>query len=185
MQVGGPDDIEPLRPGRNYTFHLTFVNPLWESIEVFVEVAEPSDEESEADEDDDKGVETSNADDATAQQGRAAEQLDSRSAPLHNAEKRKPYQVSILAKKFKINAYAEAWEYEGLDDDADDLQGLPEAASSGIDGSEGGSTVTRRRRHGPAVLAQKGNKTVIQLDLVTGREASGILRVGRGQGMRK
>lgn len=118
---GSAQDLsEPLRPGRNYSFQLTFVNPLFESIEVFVELAEPLPEGAE------------------------------------EGEKRK-WQASMPAGSFAMDAFAEAWEYEDEDEDEQEKG--------------------KGKRMPPGVLGQKLNRTIVQLDLVTGREASGSIHV--------
>lgn len=136
IPIGSTQDIsEPLRPGRNYSFQLTFVNPLYEVIEVFVELAEPVPEEEQS------------------------EDLFTVGEEKSQAKKKRHWQASMPANSFSMDAFAEAWEYEADDDDEDLL------ASKRI------------AKLGPGILAQKFNRTVVQMDLVTGREAIGPIRV--------
>lgn len=142
IAIGSAHDIsEPLRPGRNYSFQLTFVNPLFESIEVFVELAEPVPEEEEA----------------------GAGGVDVRMRVVEKEERKKRnWQASMPATSFPMNAFAEVWEYEA--DEDDDAQ-MGEGSANGAN------------KLGLGILAQKYNRTVVQMDLVTGREASGPIRV--------
>lgn len=162
MAIGSPQDIaEPLRPGRNFSFQLTFTNPLYEAVEVLVEVLDPVDEEG---------------DEATASTGgrdvnrRMITREDDNSANVDDTPSARPqWNVSMPGPSFGINATAEEWEYEDEDDDDDSN----EAAGLDTDGVS-----RRRRKYGVGVLAKKGNKTVVQLDLAIGREAkSGDIRV--------
>lgn len=136
IPIGSTQDIsEPLRPGRNYSFQLTFVNPLYEVIEVFVELAEPVAEEEQS------------------------EDLLTVEEPKSQVKKKRHWQASMPATSFSMDAFAEAWEYEADDDDEDV------------------SASKRTAKLGPGILAQKFNRTVVQMDLVTGREAIGPVRV--------
>ena len=142
ITIGSAQDLsEPLRPGRNYSFQLTFVNPLFEAIEVFVELAEPVSEEEEA----------------------GAGEVDGGMRVVEKQERKKRnWQASMPATSFPMNAFAEVWEYEA--DEDDDAQ-MGEGSASGAN------------KLGSGILAQKYNRTVVQMDLVTGREASGPIRV--------
>lgn len=155
VSVGSPHDVtEPLRPGRNFSFQLTFTNPLYEPVEVTAEILEPLDVEEQEDDENayvidnqaisgsDKGVSSSKSGDTTFDQ----------------------WHASMPASTFGINAFAEAWEYEAEDDEDSDI------------GFDSNST-SASRKYGPGVLAKKANKTVVQLDLAVGREASGHVRI--------
>jgi hypothetical protein len=76
-------------------------------------------------------------------------------------KKKRHWQASMPATSFSMDAFAEAWEYEADDDDEDV------------------SASKRTAKLGPGILAQKFNRTVVQMDLVTGREAIGPIRVSQ------
>lgn len=114
---------------------------------MLVEIAEPVEEEAYPVEDGDV-LEPSQE---TISQTREDSQ------PVH-------WNVSMPNPSFGINACAEEWEYDE-DDDED------EAAL------DSGTASARSRKHGPGILAKRGNKTAIQLDLSVGREATGDIRV--------
>lgn len=154
---------------------MTFVNPLFEAIEVFVELAEPVEVESET-EGASAGAGAGNdhaipgsalVDAATSAAGELMHaEREATTAVQANMEakpksERRHWQASMPATSFPMNAYAEAWEYEADEED--------EGGTSGK-GREGS-------RLPVGVLAQKFNRTVVQMDLVTGREASGPIRV--------
>lgn len=152
VAVGSLQDLaEPLRPGRTFSFQLTFTNPLYDAVKVLVELLGPLDEEEEIEDGED-----------TALQG----DDDSK------VEVKRPWSVSMPISTFGINPYAEAWEYEDEEDEVEvNSDGPANAASVG-------SSSRRHSKHGPGVLARKGNKTAVQLDLAIGREAAaGELRV--------
>jgi len=190
IEVGSAEDVEPLRPGRNYTFHLTFVNPLWERIEVFLNAAEPEGGEVQDEDEgtknqkarDDIGLEAHHASSGPAAGEEKAEEGSNTTTESRQTQRpKRSYQVTLPATKFAIDAFVEDWEYEGLDDDGnDDLLGqggLPESriVAEGSEGASGGAS--RRKRQPPGILAKKGNKTVVQLDLATARDAAGTLRI--------
>lgn len=147
VAIGSAQDIaEPLRPGRNFSFQLTFTNPLYEAVEVLVELLDPSEEEEEDNE---------QYQDSTLRKAGTER-------PIH-------WNVSMPGPSFGINATAEEWEYEDEDDNDEN--------DAGLDSATVAFSAARRRKWGPGVLAKKGNKTVVQLDLAIGREASGEVRV--------
>lgn len=74
------------------------------------------------------------------------------------------WNISMPATSFGINAFAEEWEYEGEDDESEDVAG------------ESGTT-PRSHKFAPGILAKKANKTAVQLDLSVGRDASGPVKV--------
>lgn len=74
------------------------------------------------------------------------------------------WHASVPGTTFGINAFAEAWEYEAEDDEDENI---------GFDSNSPSAS----RKYPPGVLAKKANKTVVQLDLAVGREASGQVRV--------
>jgi len=88
----------------------------------------------------------------------------SASKPTENTSE--DWNVSMPATSFSINAFAEAWEYEGEDEDNDDGGGGLASISD-----------TKGRKHAPGILAKRGNKTVVQLDLAVGKEATGEVRI--------
>lgn len=137
--MGSIQDLsEPLRPGRNYSYNLTFTNPLYEAIEVTLEILSPSLKPPSKD----------------LQLEEAEKQEEKES------DSKQPWMISLPGKSFGIDAYAEAWEYEGDSDN--------DAHNSGS---------SRGKRYGPGIVTKKGNKTVVQLDLAVGREAWGSVRV--------
>lgn len=155
--IGSTQDIaEPLRPGRNFSFQLTFTNPLYEAVEVLVELLDPLEEVDEEDPTDEREG------DAKKSDSTGLKTLSSRA----NQDSSTHWNASMPGPSFGINAYAEAWEYEEEEEDDDE-------GSAGGDGGSG----TKKSRYGPGVLAKRANKTVVQLDLAVGREASGEVRV--------
>lgn len=102
MQVGSDQDIaEPLRPGRNYSYQLTFINPLYETISVQLDQLDPADLDVDEEEDTEKpGAEREGA----VKRLRAAQH----------------FQVVLPGTNFDIDQYAEAWEYEAAIEDEDD-----------------------------------------------------------------
>ena len=218
------DQLEPLRPGRNYSYQLGFSNPLYEDIEVIVELAEPIPEDEDEDEDEDDSVEMAEGGSARDQRqepvtavggterpdpaprrDRPSTASGSAPAPVPApapAPAKRHWQASMPGSCFSISALDDAWQYDVHDDDDDDDYGEAPGVSAGEDGRETGAGGSgsgslgatgstgagagvgsagaggrRRRRYGPGILAKRGNKTVVQLDLVVGREASGVIRV--------
>ena len=228
IPVGSEQDhLEPLRPGRNYSYQLGFSNPLYEDIEVLVELAEPVPEDEDQDEDDEQEQVDDNDDEAEAWDRRHQRQEqviavggaerptvassrdvdDQRArgaaAPAPAAAKRH-WQASMPGSSFSISALDDAWQYDMHDDDDNDgddhvdAQGVSTgedglgtgaggsagaAGSTGAGAGVGSGSGRRRRRYGPGILAKRGNKTVVQLDLVVGREASGVIRVSGRQSL--
>lgn len=128
---------------------------------MLVEVLDPGDEEEEAE-------------DIASATGKDADKRmitggDVNSTNTEDKPSERPqWNVSMPGPSFGINATAEEWEYED-EDDYDNNE------ASGLD-TDGVSR--RRRKYGVGVLAKKGNKTVVQLDLAIGKEAkSGDVRV--------
>lgn len=148
ISVGSPQDVaEPLRPGRNFSFQLTFTNPLYEAIEVILEQLEPASEDMN---DDDRITSTVNPGEDPTQERKGPKQ---------------PWAITLPGPVFGIDAFAEDWEYEAAEDEDDDLDSFSSSASS------------KKRKYGPGILAKKANKTVVQMDLTVGREAVGEIRV--------
>ncbi|GAA6002127.1 uncharacterized protein JCM10292_000768 [Rhodotorula paludigena] len=146
--AGAPGDDEPMRPGRTYTFELSFVNPLYEPIHVRLAVARPAPPKCTA------------APPAEGVQGTAA-------APGP------PFAVNLPSPTFPIAAYAEDWEYEDQDDQ-DDLAEEDEAGA-GADGDASGraSPTKRKRRGGPGIVERRMNRTTVVMEVAVGRDASG------------
>lgn len=146
--TGVPGDDEPLRPGRTYTFELSFVNPLYEPIHVRLAVARPAAPKATA------------APPAEGVQGTAA-------APGP------PFAVNLPSPTFPIAAYAEDWEYEDQDDQ-DDLAEEDEAGA-GAEGDASGraSPTKRKRRGGPGIVERRTNRTTVVMEVAIGRDASG------------
>lgn len=194
------DNLEPLRPGRNYSYQLGFSNPLYEDIEVLVELAEPVPEDDDDDDEEEDDV------DKAEEGGQQQEQLSAgagtqsqdpvpgKSKDREATKAKRHWQAAMPGTSFSISALDDAWQYDAHDEDDDDGDGalhgererdtgLETAAgeSAGIVGVTGiggsGGSGRRRKRYGPGILAKRGNKTVVQLDLVVGREASGVIRV--------
>ncbi|KAK4056932.1 hypothetical protein OIO90_002182 [Microbotryomycetes sp. JL221] len=144
-----PDD-EPLRPGRTYTFELTFTNPLYEPIQVKLAVAKPKTDVRG------KGVDGS-VDEA------------GRSEPS--------FAVNLPSSTFEVSAYAEEWEYE-QDFDAHDED--EDESDSRDDVTEVGRGTKRSRsgvsRHGLGVVEKKMNRTKIVMDVAVSKDAIGPLR---------
>lgn len=144
IDIGSAQDrAEPLRPGRQHEFHVTFTNPLYEKIQVYVEVdAEPKS----------PGSAIAAIPEGKAGQGSAESNEGSGDV--------KQYTTSLACERFEIGPFTEVWEREYTED--------PE----GDDRRNGG-------RLPAGILAKKGNKTVVQLDLTTARGAAGPIVVSR------
>jgi dynactin-4 len=169
VAIGSSQDIaEPLRPGRTFSFQLTFTNPLYDAVEVLAELLDPLDEEGEEEQ-------------ATCE--KEGDVVRGAENPA-KVEIKQPWNVSMPSSTFGINPYAEAWEYEDEEDETEtSIDGLAASSSGGTTTvgtgpSSSGNSTSRRRKHGPGILAKKGNKTAVQLDLAIGREATaGDIRV--------
>ncbi|KAM0787561.1 hypothetical protein ACM66B_003631 [Microbotryomycetes sp. NB124-2] len=148
-------DDEPLRPGRTYTFEVTFTNPLYELIQVKLAIAEP--ESTSTTTTTSAVVDESERDDGTA----------SLSSP--------PFAVNLPTSFFEVSAFAEEWEYE-QDYDAMDLD--PPAPAEGCGGGENDQEGMRKRpsRFGLGVLERKMNSTRIAMDVIVAKHAVGPLK---------
>jgi hypothetical protein len=132
------ESSEPLRPGRNYSFTLTFANPLYEVIQVQISIVDPPSSQSEEEE-----------------------------YPQQDHH----WTASLPCPSFDIGPFAEDWEYEN--DLSDNEDGSPSNGKS------------RKKRYPPGMLAKKANKTVILMDLATGREAAGNVKVRHSISLRR
>ncbi|GAA6002447.1 hypothetical protein JCM10207_001126 [Rhodosporidiobolus poonsookiae] len=151
--AGGGED-EPLRPGRTYTFELSFTNPLYEPIHVRLAVARPG---------------ASKAALAASEAAAALAEAEGQPAPPPPPA---PFAVHLPAPQFAISAFAEDWEY---DDDEDAV--LREDEGEVDEGAgEGGSPTKKKRRGAPGIVERRMNRTTVAMDVAVHRDTVGPLR---------
>ncbi|GAA5857502.1 hypothetical protein JCM8547_009305 [Rhodosporidiobolus lusitaniae] len=144
--AGGKE--EDLRPGRTYTFELSFTNPLYDPIHVRLAVARPGALPS-----------SSSSQPALGEDGQ----------PLPPPPP--PFAVNLPSSTFPISAYAEDWEYE---DDEEAI--LREEEGEGDEGAGEGGSPKKKRRGGPGIVERRMNRTTVAMDVAISRDAIGPLR---------
>lgn len=97
-------ESDPLRPGRSYSFEVAFVNPLYDAIQVRLDLS-------------------SSASATTGGDPAAVSQDSTEEVPIVP-----PFTLSFPTTSFGINAYAEQWEYEDAEDEND--MDIDDASSS-------------------------------------------------------
>ncbi|GAA5835594.1 hypothetical protein JCM11251_002972 [Rhodosporidiobolus azoricus] len=150
---GGGADEEPLRPGRTYTFELSFTNPLYDPIHVRLAVARPDPPSSKAI--------------TAAATGETAEEQPPTppTAP--------PFAVNLPSSTFPISAYAEDWEYE---DDEDAILREDDEVGEGGEGGDGASPTKKKRRGGPGIVERRMNRTTVAMEVAISRDTVGPLK---------
>jgi dynactin-4 len=142
---------EPLRPGRTYTFELSFTNPLYDPIHVRLAVARPN---------------------ATSKPPAIlSEEAPEQQAPTPPPP---PFAVNLPSPQFPISAYAEDWEYE--DDEDAVLREDEERDEDGGAGGDGASPSKKKRRQ-PGIVERRMNRTTVAMDVAVQRDTVGPLRV--------
>lgn len=185
----GPVDEEALQPDRNYTYEMTFSNPLDDAMTVRVFVARPQPPRSEA--------------------SLTSPSIEQTSGSATKPARAKGWQVSTSTSAFPIHPYNEVWE---LDEDDADLLGegsksehgrgsgsagaAAENAGDDVGGGGSGDSAqsgsdddgqdykrsrttggARRKRRGDGIIRRKGHRTTIGLDLALSREVHGDIEV--------
>ncbi|GAA5901481.1 hypothetical protein JCM6882_006291 [Rhodosporidiobolus microsporus] len=146
---GAGADEEPLRPGRTYTFELSFTNPLYDPIHVRLAVARP---------------------DAVAPPTVSAGGEEEGQPPAAP-----PFAVNLPSSTFPISAYAEDWEYE--DDEEAILREEEEREGDGAgEGGEGASPTKKKRRGGPGIVERRMNRTTVAMEVAISRDTVGPLK---------
>jgi dynactin-4 len=142
---------EPLRPGRTYTFELSFTNPLYDPIHVRLAVARP------------------NSTSRPPLPAVATVEGETEQAPTPPPP---PFAVNLPSPQFPISAYAEDWEYE--DDEEAVLRDEEGDEESG--GGEGASP-SKKKRRAPGIVERRMNRTTVAMDVAVHRDTVGPLRV--------
>lgn len=159
------DAAEPLRPGRRYAYQVVFTNPLEEEIQVSVQLAHLVDQETLA------RTLTRRSHDEKIEQ---ASEAPASFRHFQSSRWRVTLPTNPAPLEFGIGPFAEDWEYEH--DTGQD--GYEEYDGGGDAGSgDGQSRLRGRRGYAPGVLSRKANRTAVAIELQTGREASGHIRV--------
>lgn len=167
----GPEDERPdskgMIAGRSYPFQLSLTNPLYDPIQVRLSV---------------QRVHVSTTP-ATGTSSIAAGERAQTPAPQEKS-RRPPFAISLPTTTFPIAAFAEAWEYEdeefGMEEDVDyAAAGKQGRGGDGGDAEAGGRDDGRGGRNRTVgVLEKKANMTTVGGEVVIGKEARGIIKVG-------
>lgn len=87
---------------------------------------------------------------------------------------RPPFAVSLPSPPFQVSAYAEAWEYEDEDEEADeDIDALLAGVASPSSYAQTRDTSKPKKQKTVGVLERKANTTVVGGELVIGKEGRG------------
>ncbi|SCV67629.1 BQ2448_5240 [Microbotryum intermedium] len=160
-------DEEPLRPGRTYTFELSFTNPLYEPIQVRLAVARPT---ASA-----KTVGSARRDAVVGSDPGAS----TTTTTTTTTAPAPPYAVSLPSGYFPISAYAEEWEFEDDDQrmDSDDQDSEESGAGAGV-GVEGGDAPKSKMARNAAmgIVERKMNRTTVAMEVAVGRDTVGPIR---------
>ncbi|KDE05576.1 hypothetical protein MVLG_04071 [Microbotryum lychnidis-dioicae p1A1 Lamole] len=151
-------DEEPLRPGRTYTYELSFTNPLYESIQVRLAVARPTA--------------------STKAVGAARTDTGADPGVSTLATAPPPYAVNLPSGYFPISAYAEEWEFEDDDQRMDSDDEDSEESAGGGGGGEGGDAPKSKRARNAAmgIVERKMNRTTVAMEVAVGRETVGPIK---------
>ena len=135
--------------GKTYPFHLSFTNPMYDPIQVRINVQR-----------------------APLPTSSATSPID---APTTATEKRRPpFAVSLPTSTFPVAAFAEAWEYDDEDDDdmfEDEFAELDDHIRKTTGRISGKSRTV-------GILEKKTNMTLVGGEVVIGKEARGDVKVG-------
>lgn len=142
-----------------YTYHLAFTNPLFDPIQIDLEILHPV---------------PSSAPSTPATTPAALESESADTAIYHP-----PFIASFPITSFSVGAFVDAWEFDDGEDDIDALLEGTAAEEHGPTGSTRRKSGVGSSRRGGAgsYIERKGNCTKVGMDLQVGKEAVGDLNV--------